>query len=294
MASIQLVRGQIIDAIINENKLDNGSVAFAKLKSADIETNLAASASASKIASASAIKAYVDAQVPDTFSGGDGIVIDSSGDPDVIAVDLATNPGLQFTSNKLDLKCKAETGGTITKDANGIYLADSAVSNAKLANSTISGKSLGTNLDALSAGQGIAMTSYNGSAAVSDLTVDLDGSTLSKSGSGVKVADLGVGAGQLASNAVTMAKFAMRPYTDDFAPNGSTATFTLTQRISAASLSDFAQGVRVYRNGQRLLQKASSPADAFEYTVTDNGSATIVTLGANPANGESIIVDYWV
>ena len=292
--AIQLVRGQIIDSIINESKLDNGAVAFAKLKSADIETNLAASASASKLASASAIKAYVDAQVPDTFSGGDGIVIDSSGDPDVIAVDLATNPGLQFTSNKLDLKCKAETGGTITKDANGIYLADSAVSNAKLANSTISGKALGANLDSLSAGQGIAMTSYNGSAAVSDLTVDLDGSTLSKSGSGVKVADLGVGAGQLSANAVTMAKLAMRPYMDDFAPNGSTATFTLTQRISAASLSDFAQGVRVYRNGQRLLQKASSPADASEYTVTDNGSATIVTLGANPANGEIIIVDYWV
>ena len=93
---------------------------------------------------------------------------------------------------------------------------------------------------------------------------------------------------------MTMAKLAMRPYMDDFAPNGSTATFTLTQRISAASLSDFAQGVRVYRNGQRLLQKASSPADASEYTVTDNGSATIVTLGANPANGEIIIVDYWV
>ncbi len=292
--AITLVRNQLVDSIINENKLDSGAVSFAKMKSADIETDLGASASASKLATAAAIKAYVDAQVPDTFSGGDGIVIDSSGDPDVIAVDLATNPGLQFTSNKLDLKCKAETGGTITKDANGIYLANSAVSNAKLANSTISGKALGTNLDSLSAGQGISMSAYNGSAAVSDLTVALDGSTLSKSGSGVKVADLGVGEAQLAANAVTITKFGMRPYTDDFAPNGSTAAFTLSQRIAAASLSNFAQGVRVYRNGQRLLQKASSPADSSEYTVTDNGSATIVTLGANPASGEKIIVDYWV
>lgn len=292
--AITLVRNQLVDSIINENKLDSGAVSFAKMKSADIETDLGASASASKLATAAAIKAYVDAQVPDSFSGGDGIVIDSSGDPDVIAVDLATNPGLQFTSNKLDLKCKAETGGTITKDANGIYLANSAVSNAKLANSTISGKALGTNLDSLSAGQGISMSAYNGSAAVSDLTVALDGSTLSKSGSGVKVADLGVGEAQLAANAVTITKFGMRPYTDDYSPNGSTATFTLSQRIAAASLSNFAQGVRVYRNGQRLLQKASSPADSSEYTVTDNGSATIVTLGANPANGEKIIVDYWV
>ena len=46
-------------------------------------------------------KAYVDSRVPDEFSGGDGIVI-TDASPDVIAVDLATNPGLQFTSNKLD------------------------------------------------------------------------------------------------------------------------------------------------------------------------------------------------
>ena len=52
-------------------------------------------------------------------------------------------------------------------------------------------------------------------------------------------------------------------------------------------------GVRVYRNGQRLKQVGSSPADSSEYTVTDSGSATVVTLGANPANGESLIVDYW-
>jgi hypothetical protein len=291
--AITLVRNQLVDSIINENKLDNGAVAFAKLKSADVETDLASSASASKLATAAAIKAYVDAQVPDTFSGGDGIAIDSSGDPDVIAVDLATNPGLQFTSGKLDVKVKSESGGSITKDANGLYIADSAIGNAKLANSTISGKALGANLDSLSAGQGISMSAYNGSAAVSDLTVALDGSTLSKSGSGVKVADLGIGEGQLAANAVTITKFGMRPYMDDFSPNGSTATFTLSQRIPAASLSDFAQGVKVFRNGQRLLQKASSPADSSEYTVTDNGSATIVTLGANPANGEKIIVDYW-
>ena len=115
--AITLVRNQLVDSIINENKLDNGAVAFAKLKSADVETDLASSASASKLATAAAIKAYVDAQVPDTFSGGDGIAIDSSGDPDVIAVDLAVNPGLQFTSGKLDVKVKSESGGSITKDA---------------------------------------------------------------------------------------------------------------------------------------------------------------------------------
>jgi len=48
---------------------------------------------------------------------------------------------------------------------------------AKLAASTISGKSLGANLDALSvtAEKGLSMTSYDGQAAVSDLQVVLDG-----------------------------------------------------------------------------------------------------------------------
>ncbi len=36
-----------------------------------------------------ATKAYVDAQIVDPFSGGDGIAIDASGNPDVISVDLA-------------------------------------------------------------------------------------------------------------------------------------------------------------------------------------------------------------
>ena len=47
---------------------------------------------------------------------------------------------------------------------------------AKLAESTISGKALGNNLDSLSkaTNSGLALTSYNGSAAVSDLAVDLN------------------------------------------------------------------------------------------------------------------------
>jgi len=134
-----------------------------------------------------ATKAYVDSVIPDSFSGGNGIAIDSSGDPDVISVDLATNPGLQFTSAKLDVKVKAETGGSITKDADGLYIADGAIANGKLANSTISGVSLGSNLNALSAGNGISMSSYNGSSAVSDLTIDLDGSTLAVGASGLPI-----------------------------------------------------------------------------------------------------------
>ena len=134
-----------------------------------------------------ATKAYVDGQLPDSFAGGDGISISDGEGTDTIAVDLATNPGLQFTSNKLDVKVKSETGGSITKDGDGLYIADNAIgnaklagsiANAKLANSTISGKALGANLDNLTDGNGIADFSYNGSGAAT-ISLDLDGSTLS-------------------------------------------------------------------------------------------------------------------
>lgn len=287
--AIQLVRDQLVNSIINVDKLDNGAVAFAKLLSSDIETNLASSASASKIATAAAIKTYVDAQVPDTFSGGDGIVIDSSGDPDVIAVDLATNPGIQFTSGKLDLKLKSESGGSLTKDTNGLYIANNAIANAKLANSTISGKALGANLDSLSAGDGISMTAYNGSAAVSNLTVDLDGATLAKGGSGLKVADTGIGTGQLANSAVTIPKVAFAPQLDPLTIQAATVAYNLSTEVG----SGWEAGVAVYRNGLLLKQVGSSPSDLDEYTVASSGGNTTVTFGGQPSTTDYYVVRYW-
>lgn len=77
-----------------------------------------------------------------------------------------------------------------------------SIANAKLSNSTISGIALGSNLNSLSAGNGISMTSFNGSAAVSDLTIQRSGSThglnLDSGGLAVKLSGsggLGVDAG---------------------------------------------------------------------------------------------------
>ena len=287
--AIQLVRDQLVNSIINVDKLDNGSVSFAKLLSSDVETNLAVSASASKLATAAAIQTAINAAIPDTFQGGDGIAIDSSGDPDIISVDLASNPGLQFTSNKLDLKVKSESGGSITKDANGIYIADSAISNAKLATSTISGKALGTNLDGLSAGDGISMTSYNGSAAVSDLTIDLDGATLAKGGSGLKVADAGIGTGQLGNAAVTKEKVAFAPQLDILSIQAATTAYNLSAQVP----SGWETGVAVYRNGLLLKQVESSPSDLDEYTATQSGSNTVVTFGGQPSTTDHYVVRFW-
>jgi len=290
--AIQIRGVQIQDASIAPGKLDlTATYAFTGTVTAPTPT------AGSEVAT----KAYVDGQLPDSFSGGDGISIDTSGDPDVIAVDLATNSGMQFTSNKLDLliaeaslikdgagvkvKRKAETGGTISVDANGIYIADLAISNAKLAgsiandklaNSTISGVALGSNLNSLSAGNGISMTSYNGSAGVSDLTIDLDGASLAVGASGISVADGGVSASKLDFEAGV----------DFFSPNGSTAAFNLAAEVPSSMFGM----VLAYKNGLLMKSVQSAPADADEYSVSTAGGVTTVTFGANLSADDTLDV----
>jgi hypothetical protein len=244
-----------------------------------------------------ATKAYVDSQLPDTFSGGDGIDIDTSGDPDVISVDLATNPGLQFTSNKLDLKIaenslvkdsagvkvklKAESGGTISVDTDGIYLADGAVANAKLANSTISGKALGANLDNLSAGNGLTGTAYNGSGAQSfAVQADAADGTIAVGAGGVSVAD----------SSITAAKVAFSTQIDPFSGNGSTTSFDLSEPVA----NEFAV-ILVHVNGLLIEQLQSGATTKDEFVLNPTGGAGGVgqiTFGAAPDSGDVIRVFY--
>lgn len=285
--TIQLVQNQLVDSIINEDKLEDGAVAYAKIKSSDIETTL--TGGASKLASAAAIKSYVDGQVQ-TYTGGNGIDIDGS---NVVSADLATNPGLQFTGGKLDVKVKSETGGSITKDADGLYLADSAVGNAKLANSTISGVALGANLNALSlaANSGMTMTSYNGSAAVSDLSLVLDGATLSKSASGVKVSDGGIDTDQLADGAVEAGKAAFSPNIENFTANGSDVNFDLSETIPTGW-----DVIIVFRNGVAIEQVQSSPSGVDQFVLArtaGTGGVSQVQFGSAPASTDNIRAYYW-
>jgi len=246
-------------------------------------------------------KAYVDSQLPDAFSGGDGIAIATGSDPDVISVDLATDPGLQFSSNKLDLKLEAnkglikgasgvsvklktETGGTISVDSGGLYIANSAIGNAKLANSTISGKALGANLDSLTDGNGIADFTFNGSGAAS-IAIDLDGATLAVGGSGIKIADNGVGSGQIAGAAVGFAAMAFKPKRETVTTNGSTTAFALLNRVADA---DWRKQIMVFRNGLLVEEVASGASGSDQYVVSDNGSATTITFGAAPATADNV------
>ena len=308
--AIQIRGNQIANNVVGPTQIDETATY-------DFSSGVVSVATPSSAAHA-ATKAYVDSKVPDTFAGGDGIAISDGAGTDTISVDLATNPGLQFTSNKLDVKVKSETGGSITKDGDGLYIADNAIgnaklagsiANAKLANSTISGKALGANLDNLTDGNGIADFSYNGSGAAS-IAIDLDGSTLTVGADGLKITGAGVGSTELADNAVATAKIADNAVTAakvqdnalgsaklaissewvSLTPNGSATAFDLDHPLSG----DFAFIV-VVRNGLVLEQKASSPSGTDEYSVSLTGGAGgngQVTFGSAPASGENLRVFY--
>ena len=78
----------------------------------------------------------------------------------------------------------------------------------------------------------------------------------------------------------------MRPQTEKF--TATSATHDLAQAVN----SNHYNNVRAYFNGQRIEKVGSSPSDAFQYTVPDNGGTTRVTLGAALQSGDILIVDY--
>ena len=226
---------------------------------------------------------------------------------------------------------------------NAQIAADAAIAVSKLAASTISGVTLGSNLASLSPATngGILFSSYNGSAAVNNLQLDVsdladaavnvgadsiaiydadadvtgkesiadlatamagngisassgvfaaqnDGSTISVSASGIKVADNGITSTQINNAAVSVAKLSFQSRQDVFSPNGSTLAFNLVNEVASA-MDNF---VMVFRNG--LLQKkvSSSPADESEYTVSTAGGTTTVTFGANLSSSDALEVRY--
>ena len=219
---------------------------------------------------------------------------------------LSLDIGLESVGGSLGVKT-TDSGG-IENSADGIRIKASSVTNAmlagsianaKLTNSTISGKALGANLDSLTDGNGIADFTYNGSGAAS-IALDLDGSTLSVGGSGLKIADGGVAATQLAAasvqtakiadsavatakiaaKAVTITKIGWQIYRDYADGDGSSTDFDLDRALD----SDHVE-VLVYRNGLLLEKAGGSPSSVDEYSVQatgGTGGVGQVTLGAAP------------
>ena len=252
---------------------------------------------------------------------GDGL--SKTGNELAVNVDNST---LEISADALKIK---DSGVTATQIASAAVstakIQDAAVTNAKLANSTISGKSLGANLDSLSAAAAgaLTMTAYNGSAAVSNLAVNVDGVTVEIDGSNkVAIKNLGVGTAKLADNAVSTAKIAnaavttaklsdgsvsnakiidaavtpakisVSPVYESATGDGSAVSFDLSGAIASA----WVGGVVVYRNGLAIELVASSPSGQDQYTVAATagaGGVGRVTFGSAPSNGDKISVLYW-
>ena len=126
-----------------------------------------------------------------TVEGGKALSVDSGSL-------VAYYSGSTFSTISGDITISS--GGTAAIGSGVIVNADinasAAIAVSKLAASTISGVTLGSNLANLVDGNGIADFTYNGSAGAT-VTVEADGSTLSVGASGVKVADNGITGTQL-------------------------------------------------------------------------------------------------
>jgi hypothetical protein len=201
--------------------------------------------------------------------------------------------------------------GAVTLNSNAVstsVIQDGAVSNAKLASSAVT----------LNSGDGIAALGSLSLGASMNVNLVLDGSTLAKSASGLKVGDDAITAAQIAPNAVgsselandavdtaalssdcvTSAKIAADAVTlvkcgFAFTQEVFTGTSSTTYDLSNAVLSGFEDAIFVFRNGL-LCQKSGSPADDSEYSVSISGGVGGVcrlTFGSAP-NGDKVLVKY--
>tara|TARA_R110000824_G_scaffold33915_6_gene108360 strand:+ start:277 stop:1968 length:1692 start_codon:yes stop_codon:yes gene_type:complete len=108
-----------------------------------------------------------------TLNGGDGIIVeDDSATEKTIKADLKSGSGLTFTSGEIDL---------------------ASIPNSALANSTISGKALGTSLSSLYVGTGLAFASppgginYDGSAERTIISTITQGLVYITGGNGINI-----------------------------------------------------------------------------------------------------------
>lgn len=165
-------------------------------------------------------------------------------------------------------------------------VADLAITNAKLAGSITAAKLAGSiPSDKLNLGQGVEDNGGN-------LQVKLDGSSLARSGTGIKVADNGVGASQVAAGAITGAKLSFAPkYVSLAGEDGSKTAFDLPEALDA----NLVTGSIVYLNGLALEKVSSSPG-TDQYTVSatgGTGGVGQIVMGAAPEGSDDLTCLYF-
>ena len=143
MPNIQIRGSQIQNESVEPGNINlSGSFDFRAATGFQITTKAEADNSTFP-ATTAFVHTMVSGSAIDGFQGGNGIDINTATSPDTISVDLATDAGLLFIgsgNDELAVKVKSETDGSITRDADGIYIGDGAIGNAKLAGSIANSK----------------------------------------------------------------------------------------------------------------------------------------------------------
>ena len=224
------------------------------------------------------------------------------------AIQLQDNKGLADSSGlgiKLDGTTLALGSGGIKVNAEGISNAEvsatAAIADTKLATIASVGKvagsavqlatntaienSTGLRLKASTAGNGLDLS------ASQQLSVEADGGTITVSASGIKVSNLGIGAGQIANSAVGTTQLGFSMQAEDTTISGSgPSSVNLAQQLTTATWRS-GWNVQVFKNGQRMLYKGT-PGDNSEYKIEDDGSTTKITAGAAFEDGDVINIYY--
>lgn len=264
-------------ADMNESDEFSGAAVFVQEGTANADTGYVCSNDGSVTIGTDNIT-FVQFTGAGQLDGGNGIDITGS----TVSVDLDSASGLALSASGLKIDAAGVTNAMLA----------GSIANAKLANSTISGVALGSNLNSLSGGNGISMTSFNGSAAVSDLTIDLDtASGLAVSASGLKIDSAGVTNAMLANSSVSFGGVSLSLGGSDATPEFDLTdatnypTSSLVGTITNAQLAGSIAGTK-------LLDNAITTAKIADASVTTEKLDIVGVFNAFDADGSTSIFTF--
>ncbi len=212
-----------------------------------------------------------------------------------LTLNVATDgSSLETDSDTLRVKALGITDGMLAGSISNAKLVD--IANAKLVNSTISGKELGTNLDSLTDGNGIADFTFNGSGAAS-IALELESAdALEVGASGLDLKDTIAGARTFSakltasagvdtgSETSTSGAYTMTAAAEQVANTFAHATFRSAKYVAQVTN----QAGSEYQCSELLVIHNGTTASVAEYGLMHTGAAALATfdVGINGANVE--------
>ena len=226
-----------------------------------------------------------------SFDKGDGLVFDGN------EVAIGAGNGISVSTNSIAVNLD---GSTLTNSSNGVKVSSNGIDTLQIAAGAVTATKIASSVagNGISGGDGTALSveAHNGITVDSNgVSVNIDGSTLSKSASGVKVATNGIGSAQIASNAVTATELSTAVAGNGISGGGGTALSV--DLATAAGLEIASSKLQVKRQtNSGLAQTAAGLAIALDGTTLqlDANGISVNAIGSanilNDAVTESKIV----